>query len=342
MVATVGSMIVTAKFKAGNILSGIKSVKENIKKTGLETKSLKGELKRMTGSMIGLAAAAGVTGGVLLGMLVSAIMKSPILAGVLAKLEVAFMLFGNTIAKHVKPILEWVVKAVQWLHDKFRALPEPIQAAIVYFIIIGGVILSLLGILGLLSMALGLVKTGLIALKAPAVIAAIAGSTAALVAFAAVVGLIVGGFAILILLKAGVFDMISNLGVRFREASNGGAFLRDMIMAIIGWFGVLGIAAIDFFSGEWDFTRTKAATEQMKDVYSRLNQNTYGGTGFSDTSMVLPEKDATPPPAVGVQNNEFHFDMSNIHGDMSDPAIRAEWEKTTSDALAELNRRAAI
>jgi hypothetical protein len=113
MVTTVGSMAVTGKFKAGAVLSGFSNIISKIKQTGMEGKNLKTEMGRMTGSMAAMATAAGITGAALLAMLVRAVMTSPLLAGSLAKLRVAFMLFGNTIAKHVKPIIEWVIKGVK-------------------------------------------------------------------------------------------------------------------------------------------------------------------------------------------------------------------------------------
>lgn len=305
MVVTVGSMAVTGKFAAGAITSGMSNITSKIKQTGLESKNLKTEMSRMTGSMAAMATAAGITGAALLAMLVRAVMTSPLLAGALAKLRVAFMLFGNTIAKHVKPIIEWVTRGVEWLHEKFKALPEPIQSAIVKFILISGVILTLLPLVGLLIVGLGFVKGGLIALGAPAVVSAIAGSTAALFALAAIVGIVVGLFGVWLLMKSGVIDGIANLGEGFRNASGSGAVLRDIMMILVGYFGALGMAAIDIAKGDFGFTRMKAALDVMGDVKHRL----WTGEGYDEetsTSINLPAG------AGGGQNIETQSNTVNI------------------------------
>ena len=304
MVATVGSMAVTGKFSAGAILSGVSSVIGKLKQTGFESKNLKVEMDRMTGSMKGMAVAAGA----LLAMLVRAIMTSPILAGSLAKLRIAFMLFGNTIAKHVKPIIEWVIKGVKWLHEKFKALPEPVQSAIVKFIIISGVILTLVSTLALLVAALGLVKTGMIALGAPKVLTAIGGSSAALLSLAAVVGIISGLFVVIKLQEAGVIDFFVNLGESFRVASGDAAVLRD-ILTIIGGicYGLLGASIYDVLEGDMGFSGTLAAWEKMQEAKHRLK--TGEGYDVETTTTVGLPAGAGSGQNIGTQTNTTIVDL---------------------------------
>lgn len=284
MVVTVGSMAVTGKFAAGAILSGLSNIISKIKQTGFESKNLKTEMGRMTGSMTAMAAAAGITGAALLGMLVRAVMTSPLLAGALAKLRVAFMLFGNTIAKHVKPIIEWVTKGVKWLHEKFKALPDPIQGAIVKFIIIGGVILTLIPIILLLSSVIGIVKTGLIALGAPAVIAALGGPAVILLTLAVVLAAIA---ATILILRSDIPEFFAGLGEGFRTATGSAAVLRDIVMSLVGYFGAVGLAAIDIARGDLGLPRFHAALEEMENVKHRL----WTGEGYDEetsTSISLP------------------------------------------------------
>ena len=305
MVVTVGSMAVTGKFAAGAILSGIGSIIGKIKQAGFESKNLKTEMGRMTGSMKTMAMAAGITGAALLGMLVRAVMTSPILAGSLAKLRIAFMLFGNTIAKHVKPIIEWVVKAIKWLHARFKSLPEPIQSAIVKFIIIGGAILTLIPIVLLLIAVLKLTKIALIALKAPAVIAAIAGSTIAMMLLAAAAGIVLGILGVMLLMP--VIEWFGDLGSGFRNASGKAAVLRDILMVVVGYFGAIGMAAIDIAKGDFGFSRFNAALDVMEDVKHRL----WTGEGYDEetsTSISLPAK-GKGGDSIGTQTNTTIIDL---------------------------------
>lgn len=310
MVATVGSMAVTGKFSAGAILSGVSSVIGKLKQTGFESKNLKTEMGRMTGSMKAMAIAAGITGGALLAMLVNAVMTSPILAGSLAKLRIAFMLFGNTIAKHVKPIIEWFVKGVKWLHAKFKSLPEPIQSAIVKIIIIGGAILTLIPIILLLISILGLAKAALIAMGAPAAIAAIAGSSVALMVLAAAAGLILGILGVMLLMP--VIEWFGDLGSGFRSASGSAAVLRDILMVVVGYFGAIGMAAIDIAKGDFGFSRFHAAMDVMKDVKHRL----WTGEGYDEetsTSISLPAgAGGGTGNNIGTQTNIIDFGGSTF------------------------------
>lgn len=304
MVATVGSMAVTGKFAAGAILSGFSNIVGKMKQTGFESKNLKTEMTRMTGSMKAMAMAAGITGAALLAMLVNAVMTSPILAGSLAKLRIAFMLFGNTIAKHVKPIIEWVIKAVKWLHARFKALPEPIQSAIVKIVIIGGVILTLIPILLLLSSVLGLVKAGLIAIGAPAIIAALGGTGVILITLAVVLGAIL---ATILILRSKVPEFFSELGEGFRTATGSAAVLRDIVMVLVGYFGALGLAAADIARGDFGLPHFKAAMEEMKNVKHRL----WTGEGYDEetsTSIKLPAG-AGGGQNIGTQTNTNIIDF---------------------------------
>ena len=329
MVVTVGSMAVTGKFAAGAILSGFSKIVSGIKGAGFESKNLKTEMGRMTGSMKAMAIAAGLTGASLLAMLVNAVMTSPILAGSLAKLRIAFMLFGNTIAKHVKPIIEWVVKAIKWLHARFKSLPEPIQAAIVNFIIIGGVILALIPIILVLIAVLKLTKLALIALKAPAVIAAIAGSTVAILALAIVAGILLGLLGVMLLMP--VIEWFGDLGEGFRNATGKAAVLRDLLMVVVGYFGAIGMAAIDIASGDFGLTRFHAAMDVMDDVKHRL----WTGEGYDEettTSISLPAK------GKGGDNIESQTNIVDISGSTLEIA---GGEEGYNDLMAHVNEKAA-
>lgn len=307
MVATVGSMAVTGKFAAGAILSGFSSIVGKMKQTGFESKNLKTEMGRMTGSMKAMAMVAGLTGASLLAMLVNAVMTSPILAGSLAKLRIAFMLFGNTIAKHVKPIIEWVIKGIKWLHARFKSLPDSIQSAIVKFVIIGGVILTLMPILLLFITVLKLVKAGLIAIGAPGIIAALGGTGIILVTLAVILGAIL---ATILILRSKVPEFFSELGEGFRTATGSAAVLRDIVMVLVGYFGALGLASIDIARGDFGLPRFKAAMEEMKNVKHRL----WTGEGYDEetsTSINLPASKSGQN--IGNQSNTVNVDLNGAN-----------------------------
>ena len=305
MVVTVGSMAVTGKFAAGAILSGLSNIISKIKQTGFESKNLKTEMGRMTGAMTAMSAAAGITGAALLAMLVRAVMTSPLLAGALAKLRIAFMLFGNTIAKHVKPIIEWVIKGVKWLHEKFKALPDSVQSAIVKFVIIGGVILTLIPIVLILISVLGIVKTGLIALGAPAIIAALGGTGVILLTLAVVVAAVL---ATILILRSKVPEFFAELGEGFRTATGSAAVLRDMVMMLVGYFGAMGLAAIDIARGDFGLPRMHAAMEEMENVKHRLWTGE-GYEGETSTAISLPEGTGGGQ-SIETQTNTTYIDFN--------------------------------
>lgn len=330
MVVTVGSMVVTGKFAAGAILSGLSNIINKIKLAGFESKNLKTEMGRMTGSMTAMSAAAGVTGAALLAMLVRAVMTSPLLAGTLAKLRIAFMKFGNTIAKHVKPIIEWVIKGVNWLHEKFKALPDSVQSAIVKFVIIGGVILTLIPIILLLSTVLGIIKTGLIALGIPALITGLGGASVVLVTLAVILGIIA---AVILILRSSVPEFFAGLGEGFRTATGSAAVLRDMIMMIVGYFGAMGLAAIDIARGDFDLPRMTAAMEEMENVKHRLWTGE-GYEGETSTSINLPAN-AGGGADVGAQTTTTYVDFNGA-------TIEVAGQDGLNDLLAQIEEQRAL
>lgn len=309
----VGSMSVKGVFDASKIYGGLSSIINKFKSTGMESKNLNVEFLRMKGSMLGMAAAAGVTGGSLLAMLVKAVMTSPLLAGALAKLKIAFMLFGNTIAKYVAPIIENMVKLVNWLHGGFKKLPTSVQSSIVKFIIYGGIILSILSTIGLLIVGLGMVKGALIALGGAAILTklgmittAIAGSTAAMVLLGSAAGIVLGILGVMAMDKLGILDWFSDLGEGFRTASGHAALFRDLLMVILGGFAVWGQATIDIAKGDFTFGRTKAAIGEMREMGERLKKGDY--SEVSSTSISLPEK-----ASIGTQTNTVNMDFNGAN-----------------------------
>lgn len=306
----VGSMSVTGRFDASKIYGALSSIISKFKATGMESKNLNTEFSRMKGSMLGMAAAAGVTGGALLAMLVKAVMTSPLLAGALAKLKIAFMLFGNTIAKYVAPIIENMVKFVNWLHAGFKKLPDSVQESIIKFTIYGGIILSVLSAIGLLIVGLGMVKGALIALgagafitKLGAITTAIVGSTAAMLLLAGAAGILVGIFGLMVLDHWGVLDWVSDLGERFRTTSGFAAMFRDILMMLVGGIGVFGMALIDIAKGDFALPRAKAAGEEIKEAGERLKTRDY--SMISSSTISLPEK-----PSIGTQTNTVNLDFN--------------------------------
>ena len=94
----IGSMLVKAKFEAGNMMSGLGAMNSRFKESQLAAKNATTQFGRMKGSLLAMGASAALTSGALLGMLMNAIMQSPFLAAAFEKLKVQMMLFGNAIA----------------------------------------------------------------------------------------------------------------------------------------------------------------------------------------------------------------------------------------------------
>ena len=324
MVLNVGSMLVKAKFESGNMMSGLGAMNSRFKESQLAAKQATTQFSRMKGSLLAMGTSAALTGGALLGMLMNAIMQSPFLAAALAKLKTQMMLFGNAIARHLAPILEKVVDFVKWLREKFQALPEPIQASIVKIIAFGIIILGLIGTLGFLGIALGGIKTGLIALGLSGIIAklgifatAIAGSTAAIFALAIVAGLLAGGLAVIALDKLGVITWFEDLG---RKVGSLNSILRDTLILVGSIFGgKLGGAILDVTRGDFNFTRAKAIGEMGGEAKGRLLSGTSSQYGYSKESMGFGGSWDESKTKIESQSNTFNVDMSNVYGDAKDP-----------------------
>ena len=188
---------------------------------------------------------------------------------------------------------------------------------------------ALIPIVLLLIWVLKLTKLALIALKAPAVIAAIAGSTVALLAFAIVAGILLGLLGVMLLMP--VIEWFGDLGEGFRNATGKAAVLRDMLMMVVGYFGAIGMAAIDIAKGDFGFSRFHAAMDVMDDVKHRL----WTGEGYDEettTSINLPAK------GKGGNNIESQTNIVDISGSTLEIG---GGEEGYNDLMAHINERSA-
>jgi len=345
MALEVGSMLVKAKFDAGNLYTGLGNVITKLKGAGMNTKSLNTEFRRMKGTLIGLTAIAGLTAGSILGMLTSAIMQSPFLAGVLAKLKIQFMLFGNAIAKHVKPILEDFVKLIKWLREKFEALPDPIQGSIVKIIIFGGIILGILSIIGTFILLLAAVKSALLVLIPAGLIATLTAFGAKIAALIAgslllqvALGLVAGIIGVLLLDRSGFLTWISDIGEGFR---NWDSILRDVIISLLGLPTLIGGIAIDISRGDMGFSTTKAWGEEWKNSVGRVGataiygNNQYGQGSSSTSSASDWESYQAGRQNIETQTNNITIDASGVTGNIDDPVTQAALIDIVTRGLAE-------
>jgi len=342
----VGSMIVRAKFEAGNIYAGLSSVISKLKESALTSKSVTTEFKRMKGTLIGLAAAAGLTAGSILGMLTKAIMQSPFLAAALEKLKMQFMLFGNAIAKHVAPILDKFVNLIKWLREKFQALPDSVQGAIVKIIAFAAIVLVILISVKALAILLAgaaagfaiLVPAGLLATLG-AIAAGIWGIIAGSIALQAIIGVVIGVLGVLALDRMGVLSWISDVGEGFR---NWDSIVRDVIISLLGIPALIGGIAIDISRGDLGFSTTKAWGEEWKSSLGRVGGSAIYGTyeygqGSSSTSRAQDWEAYSSKTAqsIGTQNNNINVDASGITGDMNDPATLWAFTQSLTEGMAE-------
>lgn len=345
MALEIGSMLIKAKFDGGGILSGLAGMNSKLKESTLAGKSATTEFKRMKGTLVGLAATAGLTAGVLLGMLTNAVMKSPFLAAALEKLKNQFMLFGNAIAKHVAPILEKLVDLIKWLREKFEALPDPVQSVIVKGIILSGVILGLVGVLGTFILFLGATKTALVGLGLTGVItklatlkAAVLGSTAFALLFSVALGLVAGGLGVLALDKLGVITWFEDLGASIDFANRK---LRDLLIALGTPVAVLGGGILDVLRGTPDWGMARQAAQQGEEAKWRYQQGVSGYYGSGKDSMGFGGSWEEPQTKIENQTVEITNDFSGLTGDFSDPvAIQAALDRlnaANAEMLQSLN-----
>ena len=344
MALNIGSMLVKAKFEAGNMMSGLSAMNSRFKESQLASKQASTQFGRMKGSLMAMGAAAALTGGTLLGMLMNAIMQSPFLAAAFEKLKVQMMLFGNAIARHLAPILEKVVDFVKWLREKFQALPEPIQSAIVKFAAIGIILLGLISTIGLLGFMLGVIKTGLVTLGLTSVITkfgslatAIGSSTLALIAIGAVAGIVAGILGVIALDELGITDWFVNLGRKVGDVS---AILRDLILTIAYYTKATeGIGVIDLIRGDFDLTMMKESQANAKAARDRLLSGTSRQYGYDEStwesrkgyytgygqkkSMGFGGSWDEPQTKIEAQTVNYNIDMSNVVGNIEDPIIQA-------------------
>lgn len=354
MALNIGSMLVKAKFDAGNMMSGLGAMNSRFKESVLAAKQATTQFGRMKGSLIAMGASAALTSGSLLAMLMNAIMKSPFLAAALAKLKTQMMLFGNAIARHLAPILEKVVNFVKWLREKFEALPEPIQAVIVKILVFGIIALGLISTLGILGIVLGGIKTGLVTLgiagaitKFWALAAAVGGSSLAMLALGVVGGLLAGGLGVLAMDEFGVLDWFVDLG---RKVGKVDEVLRDVLLTIALYTRMTeGIGVVDIIRGDFDFTMMKESKAKAEAARDRLmsgtsRQTSYGestwesrkgyytGYGKSDDFISPSESKKT---IVESQTINYNIDMSNVLGNIEDPSVRAYIEDLLQKDFAE-------
>lgn len=346
MALNIGSMLVKAKFEAGNMMSGLGAMNSRFKESQLAAKQATTQFGRMKGSLMAMGATAALTSGSLLGMLMSAIMKSPFLAAALAKLKQEMMLLGNAIARHLAPILEKVVNFVKWLREKFQALPEPIQAGIVQFIALGIILTGLLSTIGLFILFLGSVKTALVGLgltsaitKFGSLATVIGGSTLAMLAFGVIGGIVAGALAVLALDEFGVTDWIVNFGKKLGEVND---ILRDLLLTIAYYTRATeGIGVIDLIRGDFDLTMMKESKESAKAARDRLLGGTSSEYGYGESTWEsrkgyytgYGEKKSAgyngswgepeTKTKIESQTNNIHIDMSNIVGNIEDPTVQA-------------------
>lgn len=345
MVLNVGSMLVKAKFDGGSIITGISNVITRLKSTELTSKSLNTEFGRMKGTLLGLATVAGLTTGGILAMLTSAIMQSPFLVAALEKLKIQFMLFGNTIAKHVAPIMEKFVNLIKWLREKFEALPSPMQSIIVKTIIYGGIIAGILGTIGTFIMLLGAVKSSLLVLFPAGVIAAITGFVAGIwsiiagsIALQVALGLVLGVIGVLAMDRLGFLTWISAVGEGFR---NWDSIIRDIILSLLSVTALIGGIPIDLSRGDLGFSTTKAWLSEAGGAMGRIGGSMMGtheyGHGSSSTSSAMSwdSYKSGKTQVVESQTNTFNIDASMLTGDFSDPAVQNQLADVIQKSLAE-------
>ena len=335
MPLNIGSMLVKAKFEAGNMMSGLGAMNSRFKESQLASKNATTQFRRMRGSLLAMGASAALTSGALLGMLMNAIMQSPFLAAAMEKLKVQMMLFGNAIARHLAPILEKVVNFVKWLREKFQGLPEPIQAGIVKFAALGIILLGLISTLGIFGFMLGAVKSGLLLLipsgfatKLGAIATAITGSAAASLLFSAMIGLVSGGLIVLALDKGGVIKWLEDLG---RKAGETNAKLRDLAITLGTPAAVLGRGVIDVTRGDLGFTSAREALRRGEEAKWRYKQGVSEYYGSETISGISPDVKTK----IESQNNTINIDMSNIQGDFLDPATQRAINDYTNKTLRE-------
>jgi len=295
----IGSMVISVKANLSKFTGSMSDLKGRIKEAKLAAENFGTEIFRVKGLMLGLAGAAAITGGSLLKMLSDAVMSSPMLAGSMAKLKAQTMLFGNTIAKHLRPIVDKAGDVMGYFHKKFKELPEPVQGAIVQGLAYGGMLTGLTGIIlgvirilkwmgkEIISLIPEGVKTKLLSfgriLKdfiaksltrvasflgtvASRLISFVAGSTAA----TAALGVFLGMIGVWIMSKTGILDWFRSLGDKFRESHQQ---IMDIASVLLVFPVLFGAMITDIVNGDFGFPFLKQGIQSVSDSFKRLKDD---------------------------------------------------------------------
>jgi len=234
----VGSMEIVGLFKDMNLFSSLAKVKTELKTVTEHVKSTTTEMFRMSNQTKMLS---GFLGAIGVGGFAALLMTMPRVGTQLEIIHMYLELIALIMDETLGPAMEWVAEKFGDLYHWFKELDPEAQALITWLTVIGGMLLGGLGLAGIIGKfgALKAVIVGIASHISAFVAWLVAGSTAAL-AFAAVIGALVGVFVVWLMHKTGIMAFISDLGKGFREARENGDILANAITLVLSPLLLLG------------------------------------------------------------------------------------------------------
>ncbi len=139
----------------------------------------------------------------------------------------------------------------------------------------------------------------------------------------AALGLLAGVLGVMALDKLGVLQWISDIGEGFR---NWDSIVRDVIVTLLGLPALLGGLAIDIGRGDFDFTTTKAWTEEWRKSGGRATAALTGSSEYGQGSSTSAN--------IGKQENNIVIEANGIQGLANDQAAMDALIKSVTEQLA--------
>jgi hypothetical protein len=250
------------------------SIKETAKTAREESGTVSRWMQRHRKAILGIAAAT-------TGAMMAIVKNSPALSAELGTVRLGFSLLAMQIGNDLAPALQGAGDSALGLAESYRNLPDPIRTALSAVIGITLGLGTLAGVAaGLQSLfagtfvaTIGSSVAGALSTAASAVASFIAGSVALL----ALIGAIIGIFAVWVLEITGVLDFIGSLGSGLRNLIGGP--LADFIITLLTLTGifpllaVLGAAIIGFVRG--GFSGAMEMAGRMLDTLWQSVVNTF-------------------------------------------------------------------
>jgi len=216
----VGSMEIVGLFKDMNLFSSLTKLKTELNTVSSHVKSTTTEMLRMSKQTQILS---GILGAIGVGGFAALLMSMPRVSTQLEIIRMYLELIAMIMDETLGPAVAWVAEQFGKLYNWFKALSPEAQGLITWLTVIGGALISGLGISALLG-KLGLLKDGFVwllgvlkpvVLWAGRLLSGFVSSAAGPIILTAAIGLLISKLTILLLKKTGLLDWATDIGTKF-------------------------------------------------------------------------------------------------------------------------------